>query len=190
MQIVKWKEAKEQGLTTYFTGKPCRNGHVVERFTSCRECVQCRREKKRIDPDDLINLPITDEELRAAGGRKWKVWRQRYAKRFPEKIMWRAAKDRAKRLNLEFDIQPEDIVIPEVCPVLGIPLDVGKATRWTAPSLDRFDSSKGYTKDNIRVISHRANFLKNNAEAWEIEAVLKYMKATDGVKYAPIPQRQ
>lgn len=29
----------------YFTGKPCVNGHVADRYKSSRECVECRKEK-------------------------------------------------------------------------------------------------------------------------------------------------
>jgi hypothetical protein len=30
-EIISRKEAKAAGLTRYFTGKPCKRGHVVER---------------------------------------------------------------------------------------------------------------------------------------------------------------
>lgn len=43
MQTVTRAEAKAQGLTRYFTGKPCKHGHVAERLTSCNICVVCNR---------------------------------------------------------------------------------------------------------------------------------------------------
>lgn len=30
-------------MTTYFTGKPCKHGHIAERFKSTRTCVECNR---------------------------------------------------------------------------------------------------------------------------------------------------
>ena len=50
------QEAREKGLTTYFTGKICKNGHITERNTStgaCRQCVwesnhRSEEEKQRI----------------------------------------------------------------------------------------------------------------------------------------------
>lgn len=88
---------------------------------------------------------------------------------------------RAKSKGWEFSLTIEDIIIPEICPVLGIPLKVHEGIRGDgrhdgSPSIDRFNSSKGYTKDNIRIISWRANCLKKNGTVEEFEAILKYMK--------------
>ena len=44
------------------------------------------------------------------------------------------------------------------------------------PSLDRIDGAKGYVKGNVRVISHRANMLKNDATIEELELVLKDLR--------------
>lgn len=48
MEIVTLKQAREQGLTRYFTGKPCKHGHVSERFTKCRSCCECKAEKNHL----------------------------------------------------------------------------------------------------------------------------------------------
>jgi len=87
------------------------------------------------------------------------------------------AKARAKKRGLEFTISKEDIKIPERCPVLGVILDPGKGTATAnSPTLDRKNNFMGYTPDNIRVISYRANTLKSDATTEEIEQVLRYMK--------------
>lgn len=44
MQIITRAEAREQGKARYFTGKPCRNGHLEERFTLDARCLGCSRE--------------------------------------------------------------------------------------------------------------------------------------------------
>lgn len=96
----------------------------------------------------------------------------------PEFRMWNGAKSRAKSKGLDFNLVIDDIVIPELCPVLGVPLKVsttGKADEYS-PSLDRFDNNKGYVVGNIAVISYRANRIKVDATIEEVEKVLLYMK--------------
>lgn len=93
--------------------------------------------------------------------------RTRYIQNNPEKYMWSVAKQSAKIRNIPFDIVASDIIIPKHCIYLGWELTniIGeyKGKVPTNASLDRIDSSKGYTKDNIQVISSLANKLKNNA---------------------------
>lgn len=109
--------------------------------------------------------------------------RERNRRKFNrESIILASAKTRAKKFNLEFSITINDIQIPLFCPVLGIELNLNntKIRLDTSPSLDRIDNSKGYTKENIRIISWRANKLKNNASLEELEKIIKYMKEFNG----------
>jgi hypothetical protein len=98
--------------------------------------------------------------MRDQSRRKWKQSRL--------KSLLQQAKWRAKTLGRDFDLTEDDLEIPEVCPVLGLPM--------SSPSLDRVDNSKGYVRGNIKVISKRANLLKRDAEAWELEAIARYMR--------------
>lgn len=45
MDIISRKTAKAAGLKYYFTGKPCKRGHIDKRFVSSFWCMQCAREK-------------------------------------------------------------------------------------------------------------------------------------------------
>lgn len=45
MLIISRKEAKEQGLKYYFTGKECLNGHISKRRTVRGDCLQCIRDR-------------------------------------------------------------------------------------------------------------------------------------------------
>lgn len=47
MKIVTRQEAIEQKLTRYFTGKPCKHGHIAEKQLSNRTCIACLLPKKR-----------------------------------------------------------------------------------------------------------------------------------------------
>lgn len=99
-------------------------------------------------------------------------------KQNPEKTLYQEAKRRAKRNNLEFDIEISNVVIPHLCPVLGIPLLSGNRTvREESPSIDRINSTLGYVKNNIRVISYRANRIKGNCSIDELLKVISYMKS-------------
>jgi hypothetical protein len=91
--------------------------------------------------------------------------------------MFYDARKRAIALSLPFEIEPDDIFVPDVCPVLGIPMAQGGA-RNNTPSLDRFIPALGYVKTNIRVISFRANRLKSDANIEEMRRVLAYMEGS------------
>ncbi|AUR82834.1 hypothetical protein NVP1029O_01, partial [Vibrio phage 1.029.O._10N.261.55.A7] len=49
MEIISRKQAKELGLSYYFTGKKCKNGHVSKRDIS-GSCYQCKLEWERSNP--------------------------------------------------------------------------------------------------------------------------------------------
>ena len=92
------------------------------------------------------------------------------------KMFW-MAKYRAKKKKIKFNITVDDVVFPKICPVLGFKIDYkGKRNADNIPSLDRIDSNKGYIKGNVRVISNRANFLKNNATSDELMKVARDLK--------------
>jgi len=41
MTIITRKDALAQGLTHYFTGKPCKRGHIAARYVKTRSCTEC-----------------------------------------------------------------------------------------------------------------------------------------------------
>lgn len=93
--------------------------------------------------------------------------------------IYRRAKRRALERGLEFALTPEDITVPHTCPILGIPLYVttGRSGAFpNSPSLDRIDSTLGYTKDNVWVISQLANSMKSNASVGTLKAFGKWIE--------------
>ena len=105
---------------------------------------------------------------------RMREYRQKWEKKNPAYIMYHNAKARCKGTDIPFDITFRDISIPTHCPVLGHPFE--GASREYGPSLDRVNPKGGYTKDNIAVISMRANRLKNDATLEELEALVQYVK--------------
>lgn len=94
----------------------------------------------------------------------------RWIKNNFEYNLWSQAKRRATRDGLEFSLDREDVVIPTYCPYLNVKLtkEWGKGQLPTNASIDRIDSSKGYIKGNIQVISRLANTMKSNATKEEL----------------------
>lgn len=114
--------------------------------------IKAYRKQYRLDHRDRI------EETRRIRSRK-----------NPAKRLFSNAKKRAKEINVPFSIEPSDIKVPEYCPILGILLFVGNGKQGAnSPSVDRIDSSKGYEKGNVQVISYKANAMKQNATKEEL----------------------
>lgn len=83
-------------------------------------------------------------------------------------------RSKAKKNGIDFDIEFEDLIIPELCPVLQIPLDGhDRDHQW---SFDKIVPEKGYVKGNVKIISMRANRLKNNATIPDLEKIIKYIR--------------
>lgn len=90
--------------------------------------------------------------------------------------LWYFAKLRAKKKGLEFNLEISDIVIPDKCPILGIPLTKENNKQDdSSPSIDRIDNLKGYVKGNIQIISWRANNIKSNGTVEEHKKVVDFM---------------
>lgn len=83
----------------------------------------------------------------------------------PQHRMWYRVKKSSSHRKLSFNLSVEDIIIPTHCPYLGVEL-LTNPNQSNSPnyfSIDRIDSSKGYVKGNIQIISLLANTMKNNA---------------------------
>lgn len=120
------------------------------------------RLKYESDPEVKKNLQ--------ASNRHW--WRNNY-----EKQLFYGAKYRAKEEGCAFNLEPDDIRIPDTCPILGVQLVRGKGrVTETSPSLDRIIPHLGYTKGNVQIISFKANTIKSNATLDELEKVVAFMR--------------
>jgi hypothetical protein len=89
--------------------------------------------------------------------------------------LYRNAKQRAKRDGIPFTLRPTDLTIPEVCPVLGIPLfrqEGGPCDN--SPTIDRIDNTQGYVRKNVIVVSYRANRIKSDATVFELHRIAAF----------------
>lgn len=97
-----------------------------------------------------------------------------YSKVPIEKRIFHRAKSRAAKNGREFNLDFGDIVLPDRCPVFGVPFIYGDAD-WTY-SIDRIDNEKGYIKGNIIIVSLKANRIKNSATVSELQSVLEFYR--------------
>lgn len=89
-----------------------------------------------------------------------------------------AAKHRAKVKGVVFALTIDNVPpFPSHCPALGIPLTrAGGKNSPNMPELDRLVPALGYTPENIRWISKRANMIKQDATPEEIHAVYTWLR--------------
>jgi len=170
-------------FTTLITKKcrACKEEVDVSRFTKnnaskdklqavCTSCDKFRQAVRRIE--------------KAAELQEYFLHYQRNRRKDPEfriQMLLNSSKQRATKKNREHTLTVEDIKelwpVDNKCPVFGFSLEWNNAGfRDTSPSLDRIDSSKGYTKDNVQVISWKANRIKADSTIQELEAVIAYLK--------------
>lgn len=100
--------------------------------------------------------------------------KRRHSIRYQQTSMINACKRRAKKRGLEATLKREDVYFPKYCPVLNIKLEHGRGNWETSPNIDRIDNTKGYTKDNIIVVSGLANNIKSSATPDQIYKVAEF----------------
>ena len=147
--------------------KTCRNEKPLEDFWPTRGtkdgrqyvCIECSKERQ--------------EKLQARRDAAGPEAKQLSVRRY----LLRVARRRAKDAGTECTIAADEIPWADTCPVLGVALkqNAGNLDRY-AYSLDRVDSSKGYVKGNVRIVSWQFNNLKSNMTLEQVERFYLYMK--------------
>lgn len=80
MQIVSRKEAQAKGAKYYFTGKPCKNGHIAARRVVNSSCYECHK----------LSSAKWAEENKPARAEMWSRWKERNKDSIKQKAaIWR-----------------------------------------------------------------------------------------------------
>jgi hypothetical protein len=157
---------KSKALDLFYNSKYGKYGVTNQ----CKDCMTAYRNKNKDKNKEYM------QNLRKEQNDKVKETRRESYHKNPSRRMYTAAKARAKKYNIPFNIEVEDINIPEKCPLLEIPFIRGEKGNYQySYSLDRIDNSKGYIKGNIQVISNKANSMKNSASLEELKAFCENM---------------
>ena len=107
-----------------------------------------------------------------------------------QQYMWSQAQGRAKAKGLIFDLDIEDCAIPEICPILGIPIIqiprgekiAGRKRSPNSPSTHRINPRGGYTKDNVLIVSWMANDLIKNGSLEEFQRIVQFYSALQSLE--------
>lgn len=178
--IEKAKE-RENNLTKPYTCKCCGIEKPIEDFS------WPNRKLGRSTPDTskckLCKAEARKQVTEALGKEAMKEISAAFWKRKPrEKKLFDWAKLRAKQKGVPFDIAPEDVIIPDVCPVFGFPFEYNNPSKTA--SLDRIIPELGYVKGNIAVISMKANSMKNSGSTEDVGKLYQWLlslETTDGL---------
>lgn len=107
-----------------------------------------------------------------------KEYHKNYRERNHEQCILSAARNRARKKGIPFNLTVEDIVIPEFCPILGIKLTRNferHGGSFSSASLDKIDPDLGYVKGNVQVLSLLANNMKSNANKEQLIMFAKWI---------------
>ena len=95
-----------------------------------------------------------------------------------------ATRKRSLKKGWAFDIDLEYIqeIWPKDnrCPIFGTEFTYGTESLATVASVDRLDSTKGYIKGNVHIISYRANTIKNDSTLDELRTLVGYLSSLQG----------
>jgi len=174
------KTAKTLGLKRY-EGRACLHGHGTTRLVASGDCVVCRNTAKN----------ISAQQKRAARG-LLKVGRKRKYPLFigpPKPIrkhppkpvtdfdFWVKRSRTGNTARTKLSVEYYKTLFVTHCPLLGLELTYENCGQKAAPNnyatLDRIDSSKGYVKGNVQILSFRANTIKGDASLEELKLIIK-----------------
>tara|TARA_B100000282_G_scaffold290659_1_gene261906 strand:- start:3247 stop:3951 length:705 start_codon:yes stop_codon:yes gene_type:complete len=97
--------------------------------------------------------------------------------RLKKRKLVRDTKRRKNLTNITVELTPEDILdlIPKdlKCPIYKVPFVFNVNSPWNL-SFDRINNNKSYTKDNVVIVSVKANTVKNTATSKELYKIADF----------------
>lgn len=141
--------------------------------------------KARMTNDQRIELSLKRAADRARRKERDLVHHQTVAREYKRNgkgyfYSWaNTIKSRALKKGILYDLDADflESIMPTHCPVLGVELK-RRATRNEnnpdSPTVDRIFPDRGYVRDNVMIVSKRANQIKSDATPDEIARVARY----------------
>lgn len=129
-------------------------------------CNDCNNDEKKLYARKLDKEKVNNRSLKS---------RRKIQENDPIKYtciqMRSSASKRSAKINVDFNLTSEYLIsiANEYCPILKVKLKYGGGEKCNnSASLDRIDSSLGYTEDNVQIVSALANQMKSNANDDEL----------------------
>lgn len=134
--IISRQEAKELGINKWFTGKPCKHGHLSQRLVTSQACCECRKYvKKKPEPIERVraraatwreaNREKTRDYIREYMRKNWgkyapkqKIWKEENKHKLRAYIAASQGRRRAALMDAGGTYTPADIQ------------RIGKAQKW------------------------------------------------------------
>ena len=123
-ELISRKDAIEQGLKHYFTGKPCKYGHTAKRQVSCKGCIECKYAKRKEYYQENKEQENADNRLRhkeryESNPEYYLEKNKEWIKNNPEK--WKKSKetwaqanrDKVNKFSREWKSKNKDYVVAE-----------------------------------------------------------------------------
>jgi hypothetical protein len=161
---------KEKPLTAFQKDALCTGGFRHQ----CRECANeyTRQWNSK-----------NKEKVRATGRKSRHKRKTSDPIRASLKEILNGARWRARKFSVPFALTVSDLDPPVLCPVLGMPIDYGRKQRLgpgdDSPSIDRIVPALGYVAGNVRIMSFRANRIRNNATLDDLRKLVLYLESQD-----------
>lgn len=161
------KEAMAIGSKRYFTGKPCKHGHIAPRYTKGVKCVECQRiGKNKYREDNIERLREWDREYAKRNTTKRKENTLKWRKENPEKNLTQKSRRRALKRNAfpSWVSKNQELEIERVYAL----------AKWMTQAIDASfhvdhifpmisDFMRGlHVPENLIVLSAKDNLCKNN----------------------------
>ncbi len=158
-------EARLLGLRRYFTGKPCKRGHVCERLTCNATCLRCHSSNDNNRQKRHRALYGTTDEFRALALAKRQQfitknpnWYCSYRKKHPERIRLSRAKRRALVRGAKGGVSVE-----EICRIYF--QQRGRCAYCAAPIASRNTKARrGYELDHIEPLKRGGRHVASNIQ--------------------------
>ncbi len=95
MDLISRKEAQSKGLKHYFTGKPCKHGHVEPRRADSCNCGECERIHKKLSYGGYATAELRNDYFRdyySKNKRTILVNTKRSAAKYPDRVRANSAR--------------------------------------------------------------------------------------------------